>query len=113
MCCKFLHFKLQEAQAKQEEIIKDMENKIQIKNKTLTVLSKDENMEKLKNLVEKGNERLIQLAEQWNQVQAPLLEEYRTKQNALHAQDVRISNSLTLTWLYLNFRQKFCKMPKN
>lgn len=83
---------MEEAKAKEDQAIKESENKIQIQNKTLTVLSKADNMSKLKNLVEKGNERLIDLAEQWNEVQTPLLEQYRSMKNSLSMQEVMITN---------------------
>lgn len=79
---------MEEARANEDQVLKETENKIQIQNKTLTVLSKEENMSKLRNLVEKGSERLVDLAEQWNEVQTPLLEKYRAMQNSLSAQEV-------------------------
>lgn len=85
---------MKEAQVTEDQTIKEIENKIQIQNKTLTVLSKEENMSKLRNLVEKGNERLIDLAEQWNQVQTPLLEEYQALQHSLSTQEVMALSSL-------------------
>lgn len=52
--------------------------KAQVKKKTLAVLSNEENKVKLKNLISKAENRLTELAEQWNEVQSPLLEEYQT-----------------------------------
>lgn len=78
------------AKANQEELLKEIENKIQIKTKTLTVLSKEENMAKLKNLIEKGRGRLLQLAEQWDEVQKPLLEEYNGLLTNLNAKEVSL-----------------------
>lgn len=72
-----------------EEVkLKETENKIIIKTKTLTVLSKEENMAKLKGLIEKGKQRLKDLAEEWDKVQKPLLEEYNSLQNNVTAQEV-------------------------
>lgn len=52
--------------------------KAQVKKKTLAVLSNEENKVKLKNLISKAENRLTELAEQWNEVQSPLLEEHQT-----------------------------------
>lgn len=41
----------------------------------MAVLSNEENIVKLENLIKKGEHRLVELANQWNEVQAPLLEE--------------------------------------
>lgn len=82
------------AKANQEELLKEIENKIQIKTKTLTVLSKEENMAKLKNLIEKGRGRLLQLAEQWDEVQKPLLEEYNGLLTNLNAKEVSLFSFL-------------------
>lgn len=68
--------------------MKEIENKINIKTKTLTVLSKEENMAKLKGLIEKGKQRLVDLAEEWEKVQKPLLEEYDLVKNNLAVQEV-------------------------
>lgn len=61
---------------------------LKIKSKTLTVLTEEENITKLKSLVENGNERLIELANQWNDVQLPLLEQYKSLKSSLSSQNV-------------------------
>lgn len=61
-----------------------------MKNKTLTVISKEENFDKLKNLIENGKEKLIALTEQWHQIQSPLLEEYKSIQNTLNSEDMKL-----------------------
>lgn len=78
------------AKVKEEEKLKEIENKVNIKTKTLTVLSKEENMAKLKALIEKGKQRLLDLAEEWEKVQKPLLDEYHSCKNDLTAQEVFI-----------------------
>lgn len=72
----------------EEKLLTESMSKIKIKSKAINVLSKKENLEKLRNLVESGNERLIDLANQWNDVQSPLLEQYRTLQTSLSSQEV-------------------------
>lgn len=73
-----------------EDNLKKSMDKYNIKSKTLTILSKEENLEKLKTLIETGNERLMNLAQQWQEVQSPLLEEYTTLQNSLSDHELRL-----------------------
>lgn len=73
---------------KEDAVLKDILAKVKVKSKTLAVVSKEENVAKLKSLVANGNERLAQLAKQWNEVQTPLLEEYKTLKESLSAQEV-------------------------
>lgn len=73
---------------REQSKLKEIENKITIKTKTLTVLSKEENMAKLKGLIEKGKQRLVDLAEEWDKVQKPLLDEYNAIKNNQTAQEV-------------------------
>lgn len=84
----------------EEEKLKEFETKINIKTKTLTVLSKEENMAKLKALIEKGKQRLADLAEEWGKVQRPLLKEYNSLQNNLLDQEVPISLFLLISPYY-------------
>lgn len=72
----------------EEKTLSEVVTTIKVKSKALNVLAKDENMEKLRNLVESGNDRLIDLANQWNDVQSPLLEQYRSLQRSLSSQEV-------------------------
>ncbi|XP_065158539.1 coiled-coil domain-containing protein 22 homolog [Atheta coriaria] len=86
-----------EAQLVQTRALKDQEdavlkenlNTLKIKSRTLTVLSKEENMTKLKTLVENGNERLLDLANQWNEVQTPLIEQYRSLKTSVSQQELK------------------------
>lgn len=68
--------------------MKETVTQIKTRTKTLTVLSNEENMTKLKNLIDKGSKRLIELANQWNQIQTPLLEQYRNLKQNLMAEEV-------------------------
>lgn len=68
---------MESIRAEEESQLKSTESRIKIKSKTLTVLGKDENRAKLRALVANANERLLDLTNQWNQVQTPLLTEYR------------------------------------
>lgn len=45
-------------------------------------------MAKLKNLIEKGKQRLLDLAEEWEKVQKPLLDEYDLIKNNLAIKEV-------------------------
>lgn len=52
--------------------------KVKVKNKTLAVLNNEENKVKLRNLIQKAENRLVELANQWNEVQIPLLQEHKS-----------------------------------
>lgn len=81
---------LRERVKEEENILADVMSKIKVKSKALNVMSKEEHMSKLRNLVETGNERLVDLANQWNEVQFPLLEQYKSLQNTLSPQEVTL-----------------------
>lgn len=68
--------------------MREIEAKVNIKTKTFTVLSKEENMAKLQGLIDKGKQRLADLAEEWEKVQKPLLVEYDSLQKNLADQEV-------------------------
>ncbi|KAL3276291.1 hypothetical protein HHI36_024190 [Cryptolaemus montrouzieri] len=63
--------------------LNDINNQLNIKTKTMAVLSQEENLQKLKLLVAKISSRLVDLSRQWKEVQEPLLEEYNTLQSSL------------------------------
>ncbi|KAK9876652.1 hypothetical protein WA026_014028 [Henosepilachna vigintioctopunctata] len=71
----------------EEEILQDKTNCLKIKMKTMAILSQEENLHKLKQLVEKANSRLLDLAKQWNEVKGPLLEEYNSLKASLLEED--------------------------
>lgn len=79
-----LCFKTKESKVIRENALKDTQAKVKTRSKTLAVLSKEENLQKLRNLVENANGRMTELTNQWKQVQTPLLEEYQS----LHAKEV-------------------------
>lgn len=74
-----------------ESVLSNTLNDVKVKSKALNVLAKDENLVKLKNLVEASNDRLVDLANQWNDIQSPLLEQYQTLRNSLSSQEVLFS----------------------
>ncbi|CAH1106385.1 unnamed protein product [Psylliodes chrysocephalus] len=61
--------------------------KVKLKTKTQTVLSKEENLAKLNNMIEKANDRLAELAKQWHEIQTPLLEEYKCLKDSLTSEE--------------------------
>lgn len=79
-----LCFKTKETKVSRENALKETQAKVKTRSKTLAVLSKEENLQKLRNLVENANGRMTELTNQWKQVQTPLLEEYQS----LHAKEV-------------------------
>ncbi|XP_018336686.1 coiled-coil domain-containing protein 22 homolog [Agrilus planipennis] len=74
----------------QGELLKESQAKVQLKKKAQAVLSKQENLIKLKKIVESGSERLVELANQWHSVQTPLLNEYRSLINNHSDQELKI-----------------------
>lgn len=75
--------------SEEQEVLKDTLSKIKLKTKTLAVINKEENMAKLKNIVQNASDRLVELANQWNEVQTPLLDEYRSLQNTLTTEEIK------------------------
>ncbi|XP_017774067.1 PREDICTED: coiled-coil domain-containing protein 22 [Nicrophorus vespilloides] len=86
---------LQTLKRTEEDNLKEITAKINIKTKTMTVLSKEENMLKLKNLVANGNDRLLELANQWNDVQSPLIEQYRSMKSSLSEHEIKAKEEKT------------------
>lgn len=68
--------------------MKELLTKCKIKSRTLTVLSKEDNLEKLKNLIQNGSDRLVELETQWRKIEAPLLAEYNTLTTEVTAAEV-------------------------
>ncbi|XP_018580090.1 coiled-coil domain-containing protein 22 homolog [Anoplophora glabripennis] len=81
---------LRNMKSEEQEVLKDTLSKIKLKTKTLAVINKEENMAKLKNIVQNASDRLVELANQWNEVQTPLLDEYRSLQNTLTTEEIKL-----------------------
>ncbi|KAK4886403.1 hypothetical protein RN001_002674 [Aquatica leii] len=75
---------------KKEAALKESLTKIKTRSKTLAVLQNKENLIKLKNLVDNGNKRLVELANHWNDIQSPLLQEYQELQEQLKTRKSKI-----------------------
>lgn len=73
-----------------ESALKNTKNTIKLKKQTIAVISKEDNLIKLRKKVEEANENLIELANKWNEIQAPLLEEYWSLQNTLSKEQLSI-----------------------
>ncbi|CAH1959136.1 unnamed protein product [Acanthoscelides obtectus] len=69
----------------EQEILKRTMSKVKLKLKTNTLVTtnKEENKAGLKNLIQNAKDHLVKLANQWNEVQTPLLEELKTLQSTL------------------------------
>ncbi|KAJ8946713.1 hypothetical protein NQ318_006971 [Aromia moschata] len=74
----------------EQEVLKNTLSKVKLKTKTLAVINKEENMAKLKNIIQNASDRLVELANQWNEVQTPLLDEYRSLQNTLTTEEAKM-----------------------
>lgn len=75
---------------KEQEILKDTISKVKLKTKTMAIISKEENLTKLRSLVESGSDRLVDLANQWNEVRSPLLDEYKSLQSTLTSEETKL-----------------------
>nr|CAI5860956.1 unnamed protein product [Callosobruchus analis] len=84
--------KVQSMKNEEEEVLKNTVSKVKLKLKTnaLATINKDENKAKLKNLIKKANDHLEDLANQWNEVQTPLLEELKTLQGTLTETEAKL-----------------------
>ncbi|XP_023016025.1 coiled-coil domain-containing protein 22 homolog [Leptinotarsa decemlineata] len=69
--------------------LKESLAKLKLKTKTLAIINKEENMVKLKSLVQNAHDRLEELAKQWNEIQTPLLEEYNSLKNSLTSEEAK------------------------
>ncbi|CAG9762881.1 unnamed protein product [Ceutorhynchus assimilis] len=74
--------KLKQQIEEEQQVLETKTNTLKIKHKTLAVLSSEDNKLKLRNLVQKAENRLVELANQWSQVQTPLLQELETLKNS-------------------------------
>lgn len=63
-----------------------------IKSKTHTILSNNDNMAKLKLVIDTGNKKLLDLTNQWHEVQKPLLTQYRQLQENSHMSESEVYN---------------------
>ncbi|XP_057665397.1 coiled-coil domain-containing protein 22-like [Diorhabda carinulata] len=83
----------------EDKKLKEIVEKIKLKTKTATVLDKEENLTKLRNMIENTNERLQELARQWNEMRETLVEEHRSlitsvsnKESVFLAQQDKLKN---------------------
>lgn len=81
--------KMQSQRNGEQSFLKDSIAKVKVKNKTLAILNNEENMTKLKNLIQKAENRLVELSNQWNDVETPLLEEYKTLKSSLSSENLK------------------------
>lgn len=63
-----------------------------IKSKSHTILSNNDNLVKLKLVIDNGNKKLLELTNQWHEVQKPLLKEYRQLQENSHLNESEVYN---------------------
>ncbi|KAJ3657680.1 hypothetical protein Zmor_009467 [Zophobas morio] len=80
---------LAKSRTEEEETLQTLLSQVNLKSKTLTVISKEENLQKLKNMIEASRNKLVNLTEQWKSIQTPLLEEYKSLQNAISSKDLK------------------------
>ncbi|CAH1159319.1 unnamed protein product [Phaedon cochleariae] len=66
--------------------------KVKLKRKTQAIINKKENKVKLQNMIQTAKDRLVELANQWNNVQTPLLEEYDMLQSTLSIVETKIQD---------------------
>ncbi|XP_066154513.1 coiled-coil domain-containing protein 22-like [Euwallacea fornicatus] len=113
-------FKLKIQREKKENELNETEERAKIKQKTLAILSSEENKAKLRNLIQKAERRFVDLSEQWNDVQTPLLEEHKTLKSSIssdglkyHNEQIKLQNlKKTYKNMIADFKQK-CILEEN
>ncbi|KAK1898846.1 Coiled-coil domain containing protein 22 [Dissostichus eleginoides] len=74
----------------------EKEEKMQVKKKTIDLLpDSDDNLQKLKALVEASAKRVVHLASQWEKHRAPLIDEHRRLKEICSRQDLESSQKLS------------------
>lgn len=76
-------------QTEEELLLNDTLSKVKLKTKTLAVMSKEDNIVKLQNLIQNANDRFVELTLQWEQIKTPLLEEYKSLQNTMSIEETQ------------------------
>lgn len=87
---KNLFFKIETVKNEEQKILEDAVSLVKLKKKTLAVADNEEKMEKLKNLVQNAKDRMVELTNRWNEVQTPLLEEYKALQTTLTSEEAKL-----------------------
>ncbi|GLV35520.1 uncharacterized protein CBL_01332 [Carabus blaptoides fortunei] len=72
--------------AKEKELEISLQN-LKIKSKSHALLSNKENINKLKTVVDSGTQKLVELTNQWHQVQDPLLKQYKNLMDTLNVNE--------------------------
>lgn len=75
--------------SKQQELDNLMQE-YNIKSKSHTLLSNNDNLVKLKLVIDTGNKKLLDLTNQWHEVQKPLLKQYRQLQENSHMNESEV-----------------------
>lgn len=88
--------------AKEKELEISLQN-LNIKSKSHALLSNKENINKLKTVVDSGTQKLVELTNQWHQVQDPLLKQYK---NLMVTLNVNESEAQELQERLQNAKQK-------
>ncbi|KRT86596.1 hypothetical protein AMK59_310 [Oryctes borbonicus] len=110
---KAIFTKVSEQKTLEDNTLKDLLLNYKIKSRTLTVLLKEENLEKLKNLVHSGSERLIELEKQWKEVEAPLLAEYNALSSEVNATKLKQQEEIERIKNTKEKRQQLLEEVKN
>ncbi|KAG5882538.1 hypothetical protein JTB14_038149 [Gonioctena quinquepunctata] len=74
----------------EQDALRNSVAKLKVRRKTMAIASKKENLAKLKNLIKISNDRLVELANQWTEIQTPLLEEYKLLQCTITTKEKKI-----------------------
>lgn len=103
---QFILFQIETKKNNEQIMLKDTLANLKLRNKTLGVLSKDENIEKLQSLIRNANQRLNELTIQYKRMKHPLLEEYKKLQDTLsviqNAHQEEINKLVKLREIYNN-----------
>ncbi|XP_050307884.1 coiled-coil domain-containing protein 22 homolog isoform X2 [Anthonomus grandis grandis] len=106
--------KIRMQKGEEQKLLEELIANVNVKKKTLAVLHNPENKQKLKNIIQKLENRLVELADQWNEVQTPLLQELNVLKSSVGSETLKNEeernklNNLRATYKELvdNFKEK-------
>lgn len=75
-----------------QQALDSIMQQLNIKSKSHTVLSNNDNLLKLKLVIDSGNKKLLDLTNQWHDVQKPLLQQYRQLQENSYMNESEVCN---------------------
>lgn len=97
----------------EEEKLKETLAQVKLKTKTLAVMSKEENIEKLQTLIKNSNDRFVELTRQWENVKNPLIEEIKLLQDNVSNKETKYQEEQNRLIILKDTYNKLCKDLKD